>query len=55
VTGILLAIQPDSASLLLDLRLLTTGHEPLPAQSQVRVSSLPGPVKSSAQTGSDKR
>jgi hypothetical protein len=55
VTGILLAMQPDSASLLLDLRLLTTGHEPLPAQSQVRVTSLPGPVKGSAQAGSAKR
>lgn len=55
VTGILLAIQPDSASLLLDLRVLTTGHEPLPAQSQVRVTSLLGPVKGSAQIGNDKR
>jgi hypothetical protein len=33
VTGVLLGIQPDSASLLLDLRLLTIGHEPLPAQA----------------------
>jgi hypothetical protein len=55
VTGILLAIQPDNASLLLDLRLLTIGHEPLPAQSQVRVTSLPGPVQGSAQVGSAKR
>jgi hypothetical protein len=55
VTGILLAIQPDSASLLLDLRLLTTGHEPLPAQSQVRVARLFGPVQGAAHLGSDKR
>jgi hypothetical protein len=55
VTGILLAIQPDNASLLLDLRLLTIGHEPLPAQSQVRVTSLLGPVQGSAQAGSAKR
>jgi hypothetical protein len=41
VTGILLAIQPDSAAFLLDLHLLTVGHEPLPVQAQVRVTRLP--------------
>jgi multidrug efflux pump subunit AcrA (membrane-fusion protein) len=41
VTGVILAILPDSAALLLDLRLLTVGHEPLPAQAQVRVTRLP--------------
>jgi hypothetical protein len=40
VTGVLLGIQPDSASLLLALRVLTVGHEPLPAQAQVRVTRL---------------
>jgi len=40
VTGVLVGIQPTSASLLLDLRLLTIGHEPLPAQAQVRVNKL---------------
>lgn len=55
VTGLLLASQPDSGSLLLDLRLLTVGHEPLAAQSQVRVTKLLGPVKGSAQLSSAKR
>lgn len=40
VTGVLLSIHPDSIALLLDLRLLTVGHEPLPAQSEVRVNKV---------------
>ena len=54
VTGMVVGIQPDSAALLLDLRLLTIGHEPLPTQTQVRVSRLPSLPKGSAQTGSNK-
>jgi hypothetical protein len=54
VTGTLLAIHTDSASLLLELRLLTTGREPLPIQSQVRVTRLLGPVKGSVRIGGDK-
>lgn len=40
VTGVVVAIHPASAALLLDLRLLTIGQEPLPAQAQVQVSRL---------------
>jgi hypothetical protein len=53
VTGVLVNIQPDSAALLLDLRLLTIGHEPLPAQTQVRVSRLRSLPIGSAQIGSN--
>ncbi|MGI4865132.1 MAG: hypothetical protein ACRYFZ_14510 [Janthinobacterium lividum] len=54
VTGVLVAIQPDSFALLLDLRLQTVGHEPLPAQAQVRVTRLLSFPKGLAQIGGDK-
>jgi multidrug efflux pump subunit AcrA (membrane-fusion protein) len=54
VTGVLVAIQPDSASLLLDLRLLSIGHEPLPAQAQVRVNRLRSLPKNAFQIGNNK-
>jgi hypothetical protein len=54
VTGVLVDIQPDSAALLLDLRLLTIGHEPLPPQAQVRVSRLRSLPNGSAHINSNK-
>jgi multidrug efflux pump subunit AcrA (membrane-fusion protein) len=41
VTGELLTNTADSSSQLIDLRLLTVGHEPLRAGSQVRISAVP--------------
>jgi multidrug efflux pump subunit AcrA (membrane-fusion protein) len=41
VTGVLSAIESDSAALLITLRLLTVGHEPLPAQAQIQLHALP--------------
>jgi hypothetical protein len=53
VTGMVVDIQPVSAALLLDLRLLTIGHEPMPAQAQVRVSRLRNLPKGLVRIGSD--
>jgi hypothetical protein len=50
---VLLDIQPDRAALLLDLCLLTVGHEPLLAH--VQVSKLLNLQEASAQVGSDKQ
>jgi hypothetical protein len=52
---VLLDIKPDRAALLLDLCLLTVGHEPLLAHVQVRVSKLLNLQEASAQVGSDKQ